>query len=86
MGGRLIRLGRSETEAGKKEAFYLRAPLCSPSGKDLQTAVDWKMSQVSIFIVLLRPLTNFVSPQVLKIIHSFQDASSSFMVLHRTLV
>lgn len=87
MGGRLIRLGRSEAEAGEEEAFYLRAPLCSLSGKDLQTAVDWKMSQVSIFIVLLRPLTIFVSPQVLKIIisHSFQGGSSSLLVPHRTL-
>lgn len=88
MGGRLIRLGRSEAEAQEKDAFYLRAVLCSPSGKDLQTAVDWKMSQVSIFIVLLRPLTILVSPEVLKVIisYSFQGASISFMFPHRTLI
>lgn len=87
--------GRSIDKAGEKrgrsrgeEAFYLRAVLCSPSGKDLQTAVDWKMSQVPVFIVLLRPLTILVSPQVQKIIlsHSFQGASISFMLPHHTLV
>lgn len=62
---------------------------CAPrQGRISRLQRTWKMSQVSILIVLRRSLTILVPPEVLKITisHSFKGASISFMLHSRTLV
>lgn len=63
MDGRLIRPGRSEAEAGEKEAFYLGAvPHTPPSGKDQQTAPERKMCQVLHFYCTSETFDHFCFP------------------------
>lgn len=89
MCGRLIRQGRSEAEAGEKEAFYLHAGLRSVREGSTDGAGLEKCVGSYIFIVLLRPLTILVPLQVLKISisHSFRairfmwSSSSGFLLL-----